>query len=1045
MKRRLTYLLLCLIVGIGFATAQTVRVTGSVIFAEDNEPVIGATIVVKGTTTGTVTAFDGSFSLEVPAGARTLTISYIGMKTQEVPVSPRVNVVLESDSQTIDEVVVVGYGTQKKKDVTSSIARVGGEDLSNLAAPSFESQLAGRAAGVQVTTESGMVGAAPKFQIRGFSTISSGSQPLIIIDGIPMNSGEKQQLYGRYNPLGDINPNDIQSVEILKDGAATAVYGSRAANGVVLITTKKGSKGSVKVTYDGFIGTAQASKLHDLLGAQDFVTIANEKFENWDAEGPAVFDPNGVETNWNDEIFRSALQQSHTIAASGGTDRSQYYASIGYTNMDGIIRSSNQERYTISANVTQQANKWLQIGANIQATRTTLHGAMNGENSLGAVGFAGPRMLPNVSPFNADDITGYNIDAEVRKALGRGANKSYIDNGIQNIVWALDKNLNLTKSARIIGSGFAEITFMEGLTLRTQGGMDYTLLNDFVRWNSESGDGNGYGGYLDEVNTVYYNWNWQNVLNFNRTFNDVHNVGVTAVQEYTHTDYEWTEANVYQLSDKFFSEHIISNTFGEKYIGGYKSSNGLASYLLRGNYNYDSKYYASASVRRDGLSKLPVDTRWGTFVGGSLAWRLSRESFWAESSVGSWFNDLRLRASMATIGNSDLGNASGDSSNDFPYLGTYSGKSFGAQKGIAWSNMGNDRLKWESTTTYDLGVDGTLFDGRLSFEMAYFQKNTSDLVMEVPTPPTLGIPGNSYFDNIGKIKNSGFEFSLSATPVASKGFTWQTDFNISFVKNKVIELLDGQDIISTISSASYNITREGESFQSLYGFDYYGVNMGNGNPIWRKADGSLVQFDTFGSYDYAVYDPNNPADVSNPSSLSATEDRKILGSALPTWFGGFNNTITYKDFDLNIFLRFSGGNKIMNASRPKTLLNMEFANNGTEILGRWQSKEKPGDGMTPRIGYGDDNVLFNAPFADSHFVEDGSFLKLSNVALGYTLPRAISSKIDVSKVRVYLQAQNLLTITGYSGLDPETSSRRGADWDGMPQQRIFTVGANITF
>jgi TonB-linked SusC/RagA family outer membrane protein len=713
--------------------------------------------------------------------------------------------------------------------------------------------------------------------------------------------------------------------------------------------------------------------------------------------------------------------------------------------MDGIIRSSNQERYTISANVTQQANKWLQIGANIQVARTTLHGAMNEENSLGAVGFAGPRMLPNVSPFNTDDKTGYNIDADNRKALGRGPNKSYIDNGIQNIVWALDNNLNLTKSARIIGSGFAEITFMEGLTLRTQGGMDYTLLNDFFKWDSESGDGYGYAGLLDEMNTVYYNWNWQNVLNFNRTFNDVHNVGVTAVQEYTHTDYEWTEAEVYQLSDKFFSEHIISNTFGEKYVGGYKSSNGLASYLLRGNYNYDSKYYASASVRRDGLSKLPVDTRWGTFVGGSLAWRLSRESFWAESSVGSWFNDLRLRASMATIGNSDLGNADGDSDNDFPYLGTYSGKSFGAQKGIAWSNMGNDRLKWESTTTYDLGIDGTLFDGRLSFEMAYFQKNTSDLVMEVPTPPTLGIPGNSYFDNIGKIKNSGFEFSLSATPVASKGFTWQTDFNISFVKNKVIELLDGQDIITTISTASYNITREGESFQSLYGFDYYGVNAENGNPIWRKADGSLVQFDTFGSYEYAVYDPNNPADVSNPSSLSTTEDRKILGSALPTWFGGFNNTITYKDFDLNIFLRFSGGNKIMNGSRPQTLLNMEFANNGTEILGRWQSKEKPGDGMTPRIGYGDENVLFNTPFADSHFVEDGSYLKLSNVALGYTLPRVISSKIDVSRVRIYLQAQNLLTITGYNGLDPETSSRRGADWNGMPQQRIFTVGANITF
>ena len=365
--------------------------------------------------------------------------------------------------------------------------------------------------------------------------------------------------------------------------------------------------------------------------------------------------------------------------------------------------------------------------------------------------------------------------------------------------------------------------------------------------------------------------------------------------------------------------------------------------------------------------------------------------------------------------------------------------------------MGNDRLKWESTQTYDLGIDGMMFDGRLSFELAYFRKNTRDLVMEVPTPPTLGIPGNSYYDNIGKIKNSGLEISLSATPVASGSLTWQADFNLTFVKNKVIELPDGQDILES-GTVSYVITREGESFKSLYGFDYYGVNMENGNPVWRKANGSLVQFDTFGEYDYAVYDPANPADVSQPSSLSATEDRKVLGPTLPAWFGGFNNSITYRGFDLNVFLRFSGGNKIMNASRPKSLLNLEFANNGKEILGRWQSKENPGDGRTPKIGYGDDTALFNSPFADSHFVEDGSFLKLSTLGLGYTLPRQISTKLDIGKIRLYVQAQNLLTITGYSGLDPETSTHnaddnnhRGVDWDGMPQQRIFIAGANVTF
>jgi TonB-linked SusC/RagA family outer membrane protein len=943
------------------------------------------------------------------------------------------HVVLQLDAKNLEEVVVVGYGTQRKKDVTSSISRIGGDAIGNLSAPSFESQLAGRAAGVQVTTSSGMVGAAPEFQIRGFSTISSGAVPLIIIDGVPMNSGEKQQLYGRYNPMSDINPNDIQSVEILKDGAATAIYGSRAANGVVLITTKKGTKGSAKVTYDGFWGTASPTKLHDLLNAEEFVTVANEKFENWGEAGQAVFD--GTDTNWNDYVFRSASQQSHTVAAGGGTDRGQYYASLGYFNMDGIIRASSQERYSVNANLTQKANKWLQVGISAQASRTTLHGTMNEENSLGSVGFAGVRMLPNVSVFNAEDKTGYNIDPENRKALGRGSNLTHIDNGVQNIVWAMDNNVNRSRSSRIISNGFAEITFIDGLSLRSQAGLDWTGLDDYMVWNSESGDGYGYGGLLEATNTTYYNWNWQNVLNFNRTFNDKHNLAATFVQEYTHTDYEYQDATVYTLSDPFFIDHIISGTFGEKEVGGGKSANGLASYLIRANYNYDSKYYLSASYRWDGLSRLPKDTRWGSFYGGSMAWRLSRESFWEESAIQSWFSDLRLRASYATIGNSDLGS-------DFPYLGTYSPKRYGYETGIAWSNMGNDQLKWESTETFDLGVDGSLFGGRLSFEFAYFRKNTKDLVLEVPTAPSLGIPYNRYYDNVGKIRNSGLEFTFSGTPVAGGGLTWQADLNLSFIRNKVISLVNGEDIIDR-----YTIVREGESIDAIYGFDYYGVNLENGNPVWRKADGSLVQYDTFNpdGGDYFVYDPANPADVSQPSSLSATDDRKVLGSSLPSWYGGFNNTFTYKGFDLNVFFRFSGGNKIMNASRSNSLLNMDFSNNGKEILGRWQSKESPGDGQTPRIAYGATADLFNDSFADSHFVEDGSYLKLSNVALGYTLPRTILSKLDISKLRLYVQAQNILTVTGYTGLDPETSTRRGADWDGMPQQRTITVGANITF
>lgn len=1037
--KRLTYLLLCLFMGVAFATAQTTKVTGTVISADDDGPVIGASIVVAGTTIGTVTDYNGVFTLDVPANAKKLIVSYIGMKSVEVAVKPVIAVVLESDSQNLEEVVVVGYGTQKKKDVTSSIAKVSGGDLSNLAAASFDTQLAGRAAGVQVSTPSGVLGSGPQFKVRGMGTITSSSQPLFIVDGMPIATGDNSDTgtgmgmsYASYNSMSDINPNDIESVEILKDGAATAIYGSRAANGVVLITTKKGSKGRTTVTYDGYVSAASATKLHDLLGAKDFVTIANEKQENWGGKGQAVYDPNGPDTDWNDHIFRTGFQHNHNVAASGGTDKSQYYVSFGFTEQEGIIRANDLNRLSLKADLTQQATKWLRIGLNGQMTRTKVNGVMNGENSLGGVGFAGTRMLPNVGVYDPSDPTGYNIDKQNRKTLGRGSNLTYIDNGIQNIVWALDNNVNRSSNTRTIGGGWAEITIMDGLTLKTQAGLDISKVQDNMYWSAESGDGYGRKGLLEEINSTYENWNWQNVLNFNRTFNALHNLSATAVQEYTRSQTEYVDASVQQLSDSFFSEHIISNTFGIKDVYGYKSFNGLASYMFRANYNYDSKYYIGGSIRYDGLSSLPVDTRWGTFWGGSVAWRMSRENFWKDSPINEWFNDLRVRASYATLGNSNLGN-------DFPYLGTYGAKLYGSQSSIAWNRMGNNNLKWETTETFDIGLDGSLFNNRLTFELAYWQKNSKDLVLEVPTPPTMGIPYNSYFDNIGKIKNSGFEMTVGGTIIATKDWNWHSDLNFSTVKNTVKELYGGTDIVD-----NYTIIREGESYRSLYGYDYYGVNAANGNPVWTKADGSLVQFDTFGDYDYKVYDPANPSDVSKSSSLEAS-DRKILGSSMPTWYGGWNNSITYKNFDLNVFFRFSGGNEIMNATRQSSLLNMDFANNGTEILGRWVSPEQSGDGMTPKIGYGDQAALFNDGFTDSHFVESGNYLKLSNLALGYTLPKSVLSAIQITKIRFYAQAQNLFTITGYSGLDPETNSRLGVDWNGMPQQRSFTFGANITF
>jgi TonB-linked SusC/RagA family outer membrane protein len=1012
-------------VGIGIIVAQT-QVRGTVV-DEAGEPIIGATIQLQGTGQGTITDFNGSFQLSAPANG-VLIVSYVGFQTQEIPVTTNPRIVLIGDTELLDEIVVVGYGTMRKRDVTSSISKVTGDDIANLATPSFDNQLAGRASGVQVIQPSGLLGAVPTFRVRGISSLTGGTQPLIIVDGVPMTSGDITMGYVAVNAMADINPEDIASIDILKDGAATAIYGSRAANGVILITTKKGSLGTVKVNYTGYMGSATPVKTYDLLNGEEFTMIANEKLEVWGEPAMAVYD--GTNTNWNDYVYRKALQQSHTVNISGGTPKSQYYFSLGYTDQEGIIRANDLKRLSMSGNASSNINKWLNIGMSMNTSKSVINGIVEGTNSLSDASFAGIRMLPNVDVFSDDDFTGYNIDAANRKSLGRGANKMTISNNIPNIIFVLDNNINRSTNYRMIGNAFAEITFLPGLKLKTLGGIDLSLLNNFMTWDPFSGDGLGYGGLIDQIHTTYYNWNWQNILSYVNTFDGLHNIDLTAVQEYTYSQYDWDNSSVNQMSDPFFMDHIISSTYGSQEVYGGKSMYGLASYLFRANYNYDSKYYIGGSIRKDGLSKLPTDSRWGTFWGVSGAYRISRENFWQESALLEAFSDLRLRASYATVGNQDIGS-------NFPYLNSYNPQKYGSQNALAWLNMGNRGLLWETTETWDVGIDGALFNNRLTFEIAYWNKDSKDLVMQVPTAPSMGIPYNRYYDNIGKVNNRGFEFTLGSTIIDNKDFRWNSDLNFSTLKNEVKELLNDADIVG-----NYTIVREGESMNSIYGYDYVGVNIENGYPIYEKADGSMVQFDLLGEYYWAVYDPQDPANVDNAGSLSAAKDRKVLGNTIPKWFGGWNNTFLYKGFDLNIFLRFSGGNKIYNATRQEDLLNMEFANNGKEILGRWQSKENPGDGITPIVGYFDGTALnFNAS-ATTRFVESGNYLKLGTLSLGYTLPKDIVNNLSLSNVRFYISGQNLLTISKYKGLDPEQT---GINYGDKPQQKVVTFGVNVGF
>ena len=1015
---------------------QTIQIRGTVTDAFDNSTLPGATITVKGATTLASTLNDGTYTISAASDA-TLVFSFIGMRSQEVQVNGRlvINVALESDSR-LEEVVVIGYGEARRKDVTSLVTQVDGASIAKLATPSFDQQLAGRATGVQVTAGSGIIGSAPIIRVRGVNSISSGTSPLYIVDGIPVTSGDVGTGYASNNAMGDINPDDIESINVLKDGAATAIYGSRASNGVILITTKRGKSGKFNLSYNSYFSAAQASRLPKLLNAAQFTEIANELYAHNGNEPQAVND--GTDTNWNEYVFRTGFQHSHTISMSGGTDKAHFYVSGGYSNQEGIIIANNYKRFTARANGDIRPVDWLKFGVDINVSNQKYQGIVEGWNSLSDAMFALIRMLPNVGVYRDDDLTGYNIDKTDRKSLGRGANLQVISSSIPNIRWVLDNNLNTSENYRGITSAFLELMPVRGLSIKSMVAADLLHTDDMYKWMPESGDGVSYGGL---INRNYYprtRWNWQNIISYNTTIGADHNIDLTAVAEYNKYTYRYFSTSVQNFSDPFFMNEIISSTFDMRGISGGSQANGLASYLFRANYNYAGKYYVGGSIRRDGLSKLPPDTRWGNFWGISAAWRVSQESFW--DSIRGVVNDLRIRGSFATVGNQNI-------SGNYPYLDTFSPRRYGGQAGLYYSNVGNGQLKWESQATMDVGFDAQLLNGMISVGFSYWTKDNSDIVFDVPFDPSFGIPGNNMTQNIGQIKNSGLEVNVGADIVRNRDFSWHTDINFSTLKNEVIKLPEG-DIYGT-----YSVIMEGKSMNTLWGYQFAGVNMANGNPMWHKADGTIAQHDVMGGTNRPyIYDAANPGTLGATTTLGPN-DKVLLGSALPTWFGGFNNTLTYKNFDLNVFFRFSGGNKIFNGTRSYSLLNYDFANKGVEILDRWQSPDKPGNGKVPIIRNGYGAQVNKQQETDSRFVEDGSYLKLNNITLGYSLPRTLVSKIGISGVRIYASAQNIWTLTKYTGFDPELMTNMtaglaggfGIDYGAKPLQRSYVFGLNLSF
>ncbi|MHC8948518.1 SusC/RagA family TonB-linked outer membrane protein [Sphingobacterium hungaricum] len=1035
MKQKLLKILLLCTFLIGVSYAQNRQVSGVVTSATEGTPLSGVSVTVVGTNSATQTDGSGRYSLSIPENS-TLNFSYVGFSPQRIAVGSRttVNVLLVQDSESLDEVVVVGYGTQKKREITGSIASIKGESLQDIPVPSLDKALQGQAAGVQVSITSGLLGQAPKIRIRGTNSISSSSTPLYVIDGVPYLSGDNGAIMAN-NPIADINPNDIVSVEVLKDGAATAIYGSRAANGVILITTKSGKRGDPIMTYDGWVATASPSKYYDVMDANQFIEISNEKLTNSNRPIAAfeTIDPTSGEvynTDWQREVFRTAFQHNHVLSYSGATEKTNYYFSGGFMDMQGISDANSLKKYSLRAKAEQKAfNDKLTIGFNSAVSNQTNRGFNTSESGLSGNVAAALYSFPNVPAIWADGS--YNLSAD-NAMLGPGANTLPIFGSYTNQRQVLDNNIYKSNMLSFNGNGFLNVELMEGLSFRSQIGVTYQGGEDYLYWNPTHGDGRSVNGRIYQYYLPRTLYNLQNTLNYSTNWlNNSLSVVVGTENQKSKTRYFFSHG--FGLSSTYFAENenIISGSLTNQLLGGSASENAFTSFFGRVNYAFKERYFLSGSLRYDQISSLPFGNQGALLPGLSLGWDIAREEFFVSNVV----SQFKLRGGYAQVGNTEIGS--------YPYAGLFGATQYGADNGIYYSQAGNSNLKFETSYKTNIGVDLAFFNDRFSLTLDYFRNDIDNMILAVPTPPSLGIPDNRISQNVGKMLNQGFEATVSGIVLERGDFSWNTNLNATFVKNEVTQLFDGNDIPYTFHRVAV-----GQPLGSFYGYESAGVNAQNGNALFYKNDGSIVQ-NVGGTTSYAVYNASDPTNVSQSATLG-TGDMRFLGQGNPKWYGGFNNTFRYKDFDVTFNLSFATGNKIYNRTRQDVLSNTVFANAGTELMDRWTTPGQVTD--VPKLYYNQDASINLKGALNSRFLEDGSYLRGQRIGVGYNFSNSsFLNSIYINNLRVFANVDNAFVITKYSGLDPDlansstSNAQPGLDNLSNPIPRTFTFGINLGF
>lgn len=1007
------------------AFSQTREVTGVVTSEDDGVPIPGANVMIKSASTGTVTDSNGRFVISINDNQAVLVISFIGFETQEVAVGSQstLQVKLKTDTEQLGEVVVVGYGTQLRQDLTGNISSVKGSAIQNVPVNSFEQAIQGRAAGVLITAQNGKLGQGINVRVRGSSSITAGNEPLYVIDGMIVNSGNLSSSTASTNPMADINFNDIESFEILKDASAAAIYGSRASNGVVLITTKRGKAGKTNITVGMQYGSSKPTNHREFLNAEQYIELFREAAVNRDKalgydpvnnpddypgsyleeiEGTFDFlsgdtDWRNLEnsTDWEKEAYQKAGFFNFDVSLNGGTEKTKVYFNLGRSDQDGILIGNSFTRTSGRLNLDHQINRKIKIGANINVVRTENNRVADDRQ------FYSPMQLVAQSPLTpVRDKQGNLYDNNLNPAMFYYPATVELENS--HFITTVDRNI-------VALTGRYDITPTLGLV--AEYGFDLLSQYEDRFQNSKTEDGSSVGGYGINRMVRQFNQTTRTYLNYVKTFNSIHSVDATLG-----FDLQNSKTNVLRAEGQNFGLddlRTLSSAAEPTVAFSSIEEDIFPSFYARLNYKLKNKYLISVSSRADGSSRFGPGNKYGFFPAASLGWIISEEDFLATNSSISL---LKLRASYGLTGNAGIPN--------YQYQGVYQSATYGTSSGLTTVRIPNSDLSWETTAQLDIGIDFGLFNDRLTAQFDYYDKQTSDLLLDREIPSVTGF--SSILSNIGELENKGFEVVINYSIVRSNTLTWNVGFNFGQNKNKILSLANGQQIIDPSSTRFLNVVKVGEPIGVFYGPEYAGVNPANGDALW------FVNGET-------------PGETTNNYNLA----RKVtLGNPTPTTVYGFTMDAKYKGFDLNVLFQGVAGNKIFNAAGQFMSANARYEDNQTvDQLRRWQKPGDITDVPQPRL------YRNNGAQASSRALSDGDYLRLKTITLGYNFPTAILEKIKLSQARIYVTGQNLLTFTKYEGWDPEvntdytsgTSYFLGNDFYSAPQAKSFIVGVKLGF